>query len=181
MADNKSGKQGQQETQQAVVGISKHKFFLLSKQAEALVTNHVGYRCTEQVEKKRCLPLETLNYEINVLYNDDILDTITILYGHQSTNVEEIDYWIKQQLHTDEYKLTWLTSDQKDAVKSYSKPRKRSMDLPYILTKNGKSIPTEKVTWDQSNRVLLISDCGSDGQLIAYTGELGIKEVDQQE
>lgn len=177
MTENNNHKQKQQQIRQSVVGMSKDKFNLLSEEAKTLITNCGGYRCLECVDETSYTPTAIMDYEINELYNNDIPDTLTVLYGHQSINVKEIDLWIKKELHTNSYNLIWLTSDPLDAIEYYSNAHKRFANLKGAINKNGQPIPVNEYKWTKNNRVLLISDCASDGQLIAYTGTLVAKEA----
>lgn len=172
MADSNSN-----QAQRALVGMSREKYNLLSVEAKILITSRKGYRCLECVDDNGRTPVEIMDYEINELYNNDIPDTLTTLYGHQSINVKEVDYWIKKELHTHNYSLLWLTSDPLDAIEYYSGSHKRFANLKEAINKDRQPIPVNAYKWTKNNRVLLISDCASDGQLIAYTGTLTVEKV----
>ena len=152
------------------------KLDLLSAEARKVITTHTGFRCEECTDYDYHEPLEVLNYEVNELGNNDIPDTIDYLYNQHLDSVNEIDAFIKRQFRTDNYELIWVASDPVDAIEFYGEDHKRYSNLASAIDGDG-LIPVTKYSWQ--NNVLLISDCGIDGQLLAYVNGLQSETINQ--
>lgn len=121
----------------------------LSKEAKMVLDSKCGYRCDDQSEwYVPNDPVAIMTQETEDLGNDDILDTLNV------KSVESADKKIKKALRTDQYHVVWLTA-------------KKDQALEYADDQSGDSI--YKV--DLSDRkICIVSDIGSEGVLVAYTG-----------
>lgn len=124
--------------------------------------NKIGYRCEDQSEfggnAYNVDPVDLLDTEINDLGNEDIMDTMHLLYHTpENISVEEIDQFIKNALNTKKYHLIWVTSYKEDAT-IYSDEEGFEKALKHVDE------------WDFAKyRVLPISDLGDVGILVACT------------
>ena len=148
----------------------------LTAEASRMLSQQYGFRTDAQsaVSITSITPKEILDYEINELGNDDIIDTLAKLYSfnyqldnQDNYNVTEIDNDIKQLInlqHNETYYLLWLTTDWQNCYEFYSvghlKP-KTMYDIP-----EGFEMPLIDVYQIHEDDAL-ISDIGADGQLIA--------------
>ena len=95
----------------------------LTAEASRMLSQQYGFRTDAQsaVSISSITPKEILDYEINELGNDDIIDTLAKLYSfnyqldnQDNYNVTEIDNDIKQLINlqpNETYYLLWLTAD----------------------------------------------------------------------
>lgn len=139
----------------------------LSKPAQKLVKTNTGYRCLDQVNDEYHKPVDVFDFEINELGNSDISDTIKDLYGIDTNNeTKQIDQFVKRILNTDFYHIRWLASDPLDAVEYYSDFHQRFNTLDDAKHDDGSPIPVRKYVLPAD--YIILSDIGSDGQLIAW-------------
>ena len=120
-----------------------------SDEAQMVLNNKYGYRTDDQSEwYVPDDPVAIMTQETEDLGNDDILDTLNV------KSVESADKKIKKDLGADQYHVVWLTA-------------KKDQALEYADDQSGDSI--YKV--DLSDRkICIVSDIGSEGVLVAYTG-----------
>lgn len=92
----------------------------LSKQAQTVLNNRIGYRSDDQSELAESFhqpsPVQIIDYEFNTLGNTDIFDTIQHLYGVRLMTPQATDRFIKDKLNSDHYYLTWLCASQMEAA-----------------------------------------------------------------
>lgn len=139
----------------------------LSEPAQKLVKTNTGYRCLDQVDDEYHKPVDVFDFEINELGNSDISDTIKNLYGIDTNNeTKQIDQFVKRILNTDFYHIRWLASDPLDAVEYYSDFHQRFNTLDDAKHDDGSPIPVRKYVLPAD--YIILSDIGSDGQLIAW-------------
>ena len=116
--------------------------------------NKIGYRSDDYSECAWDVigpkPIEILTQEISDMGNEDIPDTIELLYGVTISNPNEVDHFVQQQLGTKNYKLIWLT-DTKEHDRQYAD----DPDSIYSVDLRDKEL-------------LPISDLAAEGFLIAY-------------
>lgn len=146
----------------------------LTSAAKKILTTGLGYRCLEQVSDYH-EPAEVLDYEINELANDDIPDTVKKLYHYDYQTAEQLVDFINDQLGTKQFELLWLAADPLDCIEFYSDYHQRYQTLTEAKHADGTPIPVSEFLLPV-NQVLLISDCGVDGQLFAYPADLTIAE-----
>lgn len=116
--------------------------------------NRIGYRSDDYSECAWDVigpkPIEILTQEISDMGNEDIPDTIELLYGVTISKPNEVDQFVQKQLETKNYKLIWLT-DTKEHDQQYADDPDNiySVDL-------------------RDKELLPISDLAVEGFLIAY-------------
>lgn len=146
----------------------------LTTEAQKILLTGLGYRCLEQASGYH-EPADVLNYEINELANDDIPTTVKALYNYDYHNVAQLIQFINDQLATNQFELIWLAADPLDSIEFYSDHHQRYQTLAAAKHDDGTPIPVSEFLLPV-DQVLLISDCGVDGQLFAYPGDLTITE-----
>lgn len=152
----------------------------LTSEAARMLRQQYGFRTDAQsaVSITSVTPNQILNYEINELGNDDIIDTLAKLYAfhyqpdsQDNYNVTEIDNDIQQLINlqpNEAYYLLWLTADWQNCYEFYSDGHlqpKTMYDIP-----EGFEMPFIDVYQIHADDAL-ISDVGADGQLIATKHE----------
>lgn len=149
----------------------------LSQSAQQVIKTHVGYRCVENVTTDYHKPLDILDFEINELYNDDILDFLENHYNIIVKNIYSINKFIKNQLGN--YDLIWVTANPLKAIEFYSNGHHKFTDVKLAKHSNGDIIPVEK--YQLPDKIMILSDLGEEGQLIAYptneNNELKVKKL----
>lgn len=141
----------------------------LTASAKKIIETGIGYRCEEQSTGYH-EPLDILDYEINELGNNDILDTMDDLYNLDTDDIAEIDHFIKSAVK-DDYDLIWLAADPLDTIEFYSDGHQQIASVKDAKHSDGTPIEITRYLLPTQN-ILLISDCGVDGQLFAYPSEL---------
>lgn len=138
----------------------------LSPEAQKLIKNKIGYRCLEQVSGEYHSVKEILDYEINVLYNDSIPETMKKLYNYSMKNIDDLDSFIKKQPNVPyNYQLLWVTSNPLDAIYFYGNGHHQFKELSKAKHSDGTPIPVN--SYLLSMPFMIIDDNGVDGQLIA--------------
>lgn len=125
-----------------------------SAELRNFMKNKVGYRSDDYSECAWDIigptPIEILTQEISDMDNEDIPDTIKLLYGLAISKPNEVDQFVQKQLGTKNYKLIWLT-DTKEHDQQYAD----DPDSIYSVDLRDKEL-------------LPISDLAVEGFLIAY-------------
>lgn len=152
----------------------------LTSEAARMLRQQYGFRTDAQsaVSIASVTPNQILDYEINELGNDDIIDTLDKLYAfhyqpdsQDKYDVTEIDNDIQQLINlqpNETYYLLWLTADWQNCYEFYSDGHlqpKTMYDIP-----DGFEMPFIDVYQIHADDAL-ISDVGADGQLIATKHE----------
>lgn len=125
-----------------------------SAELRNFMKNRIGYRSDDYSECAWDViapkPIEILTQEISDMGNEDIPDTIELLYGVTISKPNEVDQFVQKQLETKNYKLIWLT-DTKEHDQQYAD----DPDNIYSIDLRDKEL-------------LPISDLAVEGFLIAY-------------
>lgn len=148
----------------------------ISKQAQQILNSKIGYRYLDQIDDDYHYPKEIINFEINELGNTDIGDTMLKFYGFKfdqqlhgtcanpgvdSMMIQKLSNWLCEHSEDDDFELVWVTATKKEALDGYS-------DLGDEFSQ-GNSGHLEKWNFTGDPDFKIISDLGSEGQLIAYT------------
>lgn len=152
----------------------------ISPEAQDIIEKQYGYRTDAQsaVTLGSISPIDIINYEINDLGNDDIIDTINELYPNNLPAISDypnektyyndipnqIDSFIKHQLNTDLYYLIWLVNDWRSCYSFYADFHIDPKTIRDVLP-NGEIPFIDK--YAVHSDALLVSDIGIDGQLFA--------------
>lgn len=134
----------------------------LSSQARMMILIHRGYRTDAQSTQEYHIGSEIINYEINDLGNLDILDTMNELYSLNLKTSTDVINELNVILGPD-FQCLWLANNMLDIAEFYTDGHKRPTSIQNI------NVPIDK--YYIPSTAILISDIGSDGQLLAVPNE----------
>lgn len=125
----------------------------LSKSAEILISNNIGYRCDNTYGSGVKDFKDILHYETCELYNEDIYLTLTSLYGFDTNNEDDIIDFCKSKLNTNSKLVAkWVCTSKEECIEIYCDEHITPEIEEFILPDN----------------YLIVSDLSSQGQLIVY-------------
>lgn len=136
----------------------------LSNTAKEIINSNKGYRNNSLYDSGVTCLRDIMEFEINELENEDILDTVSLLYPQaflqpdKYLNIDNILAFVQEKLDadSDDLKGIWLTS--KDGVKRNYLNHNEETEISYV---------------DLTNKdYIILSDMDDMGILIAYKGDV---------
>lgn len=136
----------------------------LTQFAQKMLATHMGYRTENQSDHEEHTGAEVIDFEINELGNQDIIDTCNLLYSLNAKTAEDVIKALNDKLGKN-FNVLWLASDPFDCLEFYTDGHKHYHHLSDAKDEDGNQIDLTEYTVPQD--AILISDIGSDGQLMA--------------